>query len=85
VSRVHGPVDRYSDQSTVDLRPRQGIALTSVWRTTAMEGGSSPRRRLEKEGTEGKLTEIGGGWHGNGAWPATSFNGGGSTHPMRGD
>jgi hypothetical protein len=85
MSRGHGPVDRYSGRSTVDSRPGQGGALTGTWRTTATEGGSSPRKHLEKEGTEGNLTEVGGGRHGNGARPATRFNGGGSTHPTRGD
>jgi hypothetical protein len=85
VSRVHGPVDRYSGRSTVDSRPGQGGALGGAWRTAATEGWSSPRKHLEKEGTEGNLTKVGGGWHGNGARLAMSFNGGGSTHPMRGD
>jgi hypothetical protein len=85
VSQVHGPMDRYSGRSTVDSRPAQGGALAGVWRTGATEGGSSPQKHLEKEGTEGNLTEVGGGRHGNGARPATSFNGGGSTHPTRGD
>jgi hypothetical protein len=80
VSRVHGPVDRYSDRSTVDSRPGQGSVLTCAWRTAATEGGSSPRKHLEKEGTEGNLIEVGGGRHRNGARPAMSFNSGGSTH-----
>jgi hypothetical protein len=85
VSRVHGPVDRYSSRSTVDSRPGQGGALTGAWCTTATEGESSPQKHLVKEGTEGNLTEVGGGRHGNGARPTTSFNGGGSTHPTRDD
>jgi hypothetical protein len=85
VSRVHGPVDRDSGWSTVDSQPGQGGALTDAWRTAATEGGSSPRKHLEKEGIEGNFTEVGGGRHGNGARPATSFNGGGSTHPTCGD
>jgi hypothetical protein len=56
-----------------------------VWRTAAMEDGSSLRKYLEKEGTEGNLTEVSGGWHGNGVRPVTSLNGGGLTHPTRGD
>jgi hypothetical protein len=56
VSRVHGTMDRYSGRSTVDSRSGQGGALTSAWRATAMEGGSSPRERLEEEGAEGILT-----------------------------
>jgi hypothetical protein len=83
VSRVHGPVDHYSGRSTV--RPGQGDALVGALRMAAMEGGSSPWKHLEKEGTEGNLTEVGGGRHGNGARRATSFNGGVSTHPTRGD
>jgi hypothetical protein len=85
VSRVHSPMDRCSGRSAVDSRPGQGGALTGARRTAATEGGSSPWKYLEKEGTEGNLTEVSGGRHGNGARPATSFNGGGSTHPMRGD
>jgi hypothetical protein len=85
VSRVHGPVDRYSDRSTADSRPGQGGALAGVWHMAATEGGSSPRKHLEKEGIEGNLTEVGGGRHGNGARPTMSFNGGGSTHPTCGD
>jgi hypothetical protein len=50
-----------------------------------MEDGSSLRKYLEKEGTEGNLTEVSGGWHGNGVRPVTSLNGGGLTHPTRGD
>jgi hypothetical protein len=80
--RSHGPL----------LRSVHGGLMTGIgrrtrraWRTAATEGGSSPRKHLEKEGTEGNLTEVGGGRHGNGARPATSFNGGGSTHPTRGD
>jgi hypothetical protein len=56
VSRVHGPVDRYSGRSTVDSRPGWGGALTGVWRAAATEGGSSPQKHLEIEGTEGNLT-----------------------------
>jgi hypothetical protein len=82
MSRVHGLVDRYSDRSTVDSRLGQGGALAGVWRTAATEGGSSPQKHLEKEGTEGNLTEVDGGRHGSGARLATSFNGGGSTHLM---
>jgi hypothetical protein len=85
MSRVHGPVERYSGRSKVDSRPGQGGALAGTWHTAATEGGSSPRKHLEKEGTEGNLTEVGGGRHGNGARPAMSFNGGGSTHPMCSD
>jgi hypothetical protein len=55
VSRVHGPVDRYSGRSTVDSRPGQGGALAGAWRAAATEGGSSWRKHLEKEGTEGNL------------------------------
>jgi hypothetical protein len=56
VSQVHGPVDRYSGRSTVDSRPGRGGALTGAWRAAATEGGSSPLKHLEKEGTEGNLT-----------------------------
>jgi hypothetical protein len=44
-----------------------------------------PRGLQEEKGVEGNLTEVGSGRHGNGARPAMSFNGGGSTHPMHGD
>jgi hypothetical protein len=37
----------------------------------------SPRGLLEEKGAEGNPTVVGGGRHGNGARPATSFNGGG--------
>ena len=53
MSRVHGLVDRYSGRSTVDSRPGQGGALTDAWRVATTEGGSSPRKHLGKEGTEG--------------------------------
>jgi hypothetical protein len=56
VSRVHGPVDRYSDWSSVDSQPGQGGALTGAWRAAATEGESLPRERLEEEGAEGVLT-----------------------------
>jgi hypothetical protein len=56
VSRVHGPVDCYSSQSTVDSRPGWGGALTGAWRAAATKGGSSPRKHLDKKGTEGNLT-----------------------------
>jgi hypothetical protein len=85
MSRVHGPMDRYSGWSAVDSRPGQGGALTGTWRTTATEGGRSPWKYLEKEGTEGNLTEVGGGRHGNGARPVMSFNDGNSTHLTCGD
>jgi hypothetical protein len=49
-------VDHYSGRSTVDSRPGQGDALTGAWRTVATEGGSSPQKHLENEGTEGNLT-----------------------------
>jgi hypothetical protein len=39
--------------------------------------GCSPRGLLEEKGAEGNPTVVGGGRHGNGARPATSFNGGG--------
>jgi hypothetical protein len=58
VSRVYGPVDRYSDRSTVDSRPGQGGTLTGAWRAAATEGGSSPQKHLEKEGTEGNPTAV---------------------------
>ncbi len=85
MNRVHGPMDRYSGRSTVDSRLGQGGALAGTWRTTATEGGSLPQKHLEKEGTEGNLTEVGGGRHRNGTRLAMSFNDGGSTLPMRGD
>jgi hypothetical protein len=56
VSRVHGPVDRYSGRSTVDSRPGRGGALAGVGRAAATEGGSSPQKHLETEGAEGNLT-----------------------------
>jgi hypothetical protein len=56
VSRVHGPVDCYSGRSTMDSRPGQGGALAGAWRAAATDGGSLPRKHLEKEGTEGNLT-----------------------------
>jgi hypothetical protein len=84
VGRFNGLVDRYSGRSMVDSRPGQRGALADAWRTAATEGGSSPWKLLEKEGTERNLTEVGGGRHENGARPATSFHGGGSTHPTRG-
>jgi hypothetical protein len=37
----------------------------------------SPQRLLEEKGAERNLTVVSGGRHGNGARPATSFNGGG--------
>jgi hypothetical protein len=49
-------MDCYSGQSTVDSRPRRGSALAGVWRAAATKGGSSPRKHLENEGTEGNLT-----------------------------
>jgi hypothetical protein len=85
VSWDHDPVDHYFGRSTVDSRPGQGGALAGAFPTAATEGGSSLRKHLEKEGTEGNLTGVGGGRHGNGARRVMSFNGGGPTHPMRGD
>jgi hypothetical protein len=49
-------VDCYSARSTVGSRPGRGGALTDAWRAAATKGGSSPRKDLEKEGTEGNLT-----------------------------
>jgi hypothetical protein len=53
-------MDHCFGRSTVDSRPGQGGALTDAWHTAAMEGGSSSRKHLEKEGTEGNLTMGGG-------------------------
>jgi hypothetical protein len=58
-------VDHYSGWSTVDSRPGLDGALAGAWRTAAMEGGSSPQKHLEKEGTEWNLT-VGEG--GGAAW-----------------
>jgi hypothetical protein len=58
VSRVHDPVDCYFGRSTVDSQPGQGGALTGAWRGAATKGGSSLRKHLEKEGTEGNLTAV---------------------------
>jgi hypothetical protein len=69
-------VDHYSGRSTVDSRPRQGGALTGAWRAAATEGGSSPWKHLEKEGTEGNLTVGEGGQHGGGARPTMRSSGG---------
>jgi hypothetical protein len=55
-------VDHYSDRCTVGLRPGQGGTLAGAWRAAATEGGSSPWKHLEKEGTEGNLTEGFTGW-----------------------
>jgi hypothetical protein len=70
-------VDHYSGRSTVDSRLGQGGALAGAWRTAATEGGSSPRKHQEKEGTEGNLTVGKGGQHGGGARPATRSSCGG--------
>jgi hypothetical protein len=70
-------VDHYSDRSTVDSRPGQGGTLAGTWRAAATEGGSSRRKHLEKDATEGNLTVGEGGQHGGGARPATRSRGGG--------
>jgi hypothetical protein len=51
MSRVHGPVDRYSGRSTVDSRPGRGGVLTGTWRWWEVAA-----EHLKKEGTEGNLT-----------------------------
>jgi hypothetical protein len=51
--------------------------LAEVVRAADFGHGCSPRGLLEEKGAEGNLTVVGGGRHGNGARPATSFNGGG--------
>jgi hypothetical protein len=56
MSQVHGRVNRYSGRSTVDSRPGRGSALAGAWRAATTEGGSSLRKHLETEGTEGNLT-----------------------------
>jgi hypothetical protein len=69
-------VDHYSGRSTVDSRPGQGGAFTDAWCVAATEGGSTPQKHLEKEGTEGNLTVGEGGQHGGGATPAMRSSGG---------
>jgi hypothetical protein len=59
--------------------------LTGVVRAAGSGYDYLPRGLQEEKGAEGNLTEVGGGRHENGARPAMSFNGGGSTHPMRGN
>jgi hypothetical protein len=51
-------VDRYSGWSMVDSRPGQGGVLAGAWHVAAIEGGSSRRKHLEKEGTEGNRTVM---------------------------
>jgi hypothetical protein len=70
-------VDHYSDRSTVDSRLRQGGALTGAWHAAATEGGSSPWKHLEKEGTKGNLTIGEGGQHRSGARSAMRSSGSG--------
>jgi hypothetical protein len=91
VSRVHGPVDSYSGRSTVDSRPGRGDALAGAWHAATTEGGSSPRKHLEEEGTEGNLTAalVGAGavrfgWSGGGLSSVGGQYGCGWSEPMRG-
>jgi hypothetical protein len=69
-------VDHYSDRSTVDSRPGLGGVFAGAWCMAATKGGSSPRKHLEKEGTEGNLTVGEGRQHGGGARPTMRSSGG---------
>jgi hypothetical protein len=50
VSRVHGPMDRYSRRSTMDSRPRQGGALAAGWLMAAMGARRGVMRRKRRSG-----------------------------------
>jgi hypothetical protein len=63
----------------------QVACLTGVVHAAGSGHDCLPQGLQEEKGAEGNLTEVGGGRHGNGARPVTSFNGGGSTHPTHGD
>jgi hypothetical protein len=64
-------------QSIVDRAAAPVAHLAEVLHVASSGHGCSLRGLLEEKGAEGNLTVVGGGWHGNGARPATSFNGGG--------
>jgi hypothetical protein len=70
-------VDHYSSRSMVDSRLGQGGALAGAWHAAATEGGSSPRKHLEKEGTEENLTVGEVGQHRGGARLAMRSSSGG--------
>jgi hypothetical protein len=80
VSRVHGPVDRYSGRSTVDSQPGQGGVFAGAWRAGATEGWSSLRRREKGEGSNVVLTKGFSDWGRGGVELAVVHNGGGGSY-----
>jgi hypothetical protein len=64
-------------QSIMDRAAARAARLTGVVHVGGSGHGCSPRGPLEEKGAKENLTVVGGGWHGDGARPTMSFNGGG--------
>jgi hypothetical protein len=65
-------------QSIMDQTVARVARLAGVVHAAGFGHDCSLQGLLEESGDEGNLTLVGGGRHGNGARPATSFNGGGN-------